>query len=410
MLVNKPLFGKELFAMLSAFSIVVGLYKFTFFPLLNISYIVFLISIVGYIIKINVKRKSINLSPLIFALTLTVLSVTAIVIQPTIQLNYSRIILYNGKLLLWALVLSLLITENFDQQTFKKLVLYIAVIATVYLILQLLFFIFFGINLPNRLLFGLFQFTSEEGLSPLAVYRPYSFFVEPAYYGTYIVCVLAFILFDEIRLNNRKFSICLFLSIGAVMSTSTSAIIMLGVLYFLYFLKILETIGRRGIKFSRIVFVLFLILLIIYLLIAYESILLSLGDFGRSILRSINKLQRLDQSARVGASFDYLEGLEGLPLLLGSGIGNEYSFLGIPESYMNSVTRLVLNSGYIGLAIFLIYLIYLGLKFKDYLSWFFLILYASKCYSGNAMFSLAGIFMLTFLYLRHINLSLGKEL
>jgi len=315
-------------------------------------------------------------------------------------------VLYTGKLLLWACVLSLLITKDFDQKIFYNLVLRIALLATLYMYLQLASFIVFGIRLPNRFAFGFVHYQSEEALTALASYRPYSFFVEPAYYGTYVICVLAAILFDEIKVKKNKLGICIFLTVGAIMSTSTSVIVMLGVLYSLYSMHTMQIMGLKNIRLHIIVLAIILIAAVIGFITSYEKILPLFGSYGKSILSSLYKLQRLDSSARVGGSFIMLESVTKLSLVWGSGIGNEYYSLGISETYMNSVVRLILNNGYVGFAIFLIYLMYLFFKFKDYLSWFYLILYASKCFSGNAMFSLAGIYMLTFLYLRHINLRL----
>ena len=139
-----------------------------------------------------------------------------------------------------------------------------------------------------------------------------------------------------------------------------------------------------------------------------NTILEGLGNFGKIFDDAITKPTHFSSIARLGKSYNYLGNLTGMQKYFGCGIGNEYTFLGVTSVYINSMARLIIQSGYIGVILFGAFLIQVFKECKSYIEYFLLILYITKCVSGGAMFSIPGIFILLILKMSNFN-SINKK-
>lgn len=137
------------------------------------------------------------------------------------------------------LIAILLGTKNyFDVDYAIKLYKYVCVISTAFLILQTIVVALFGYYIKGYLDISFLPISRSDlygfgtNVSQYAIFRPRSFFSEPAHYGSYICGFLTISLF---RNGKKELPVQLFLSLGALLSMSSTAILIIIVIWAIYF-------------------------------------------------------------------------------------------------------------------------------------------------------------------------------
>lgn len=314
------------------------------------------------------------------------------------QISMRNMVFYTIKLGTWAVAISITSQILID---YSKLIIWlkrIANISTVYLIIQSVFFYVFKITLTNLFTFGFikpnYDYYFSYGISQADSYRPASFFAEPAFYGYYVMLVLVLVLFNDEGLK-EKWRQCVFLTVGLLLSTSSSAIYLCIVVWIVYLVQ--SARGWIKILAYMIAGIIGAVLLSLYNTVNWVA-LSSMGSFGRTISYSINKISNATILSRIGGSFDYLEHLDNLHRVFGIGIGNEFSYISSGQDdtsvYMNAATTLLFWGGIIGAFLFSIMLIYLFRNTRSIPARVLIILYAIGGLYSGIYFSIQGIFYL----------------
>ena len=306
----------------------------------------------------NSKKKRIFYSPiwlLIFFIVLTLISMLFIS-----QIKYIDMFYDIAKITVWAMMISFAGYFYFDYKIFARFMIRIAVLATIYLIVQVIAVTFLEISIPNALNFGIIRPTYSGysfNVNHLASQiRLSSFWMEPAQYGNYVVATLAVLLFDRnTKIPKRKLIIGL-LVLGIFLSTSSGAIYMMLIFFILYFLKSKNRFKTISISF------LILSLCLVFLFSDFSTLdrLSGMGTFGYSLYRSLTKIELWRDSARIGASFDVISSLSeyGIHKYIGLGVGNEIRILNSLNrdfTYLNSFAKTVTWTGYFGVGAYLLF-------------------------------------------------------
>ena len=320
----------------------------------------------------------------------------------------SLFIIGNCKLLIWLLMITIVSNKYFNLNLMTKWFLRFSIIMTIYLAIQTVAFYVFGTYLPNIISFGPLQpyeegYANYELLKAGNILRPAAFLSESSFYGNFVLCSLAMYLEKNHKAftqNNLKKA--LFLSLGIILSTSTSAIILLIFIWILYISKV----GIRIKLISKNIF--FLVLLAVALfLVTLDSI--SLNRFIDAIQYAFNKFEYLDTSSRFGKSYGYLNYLDDFQKCFGVGIGNDSYFImaksGLVQVYTNSITSIITQIGYIGLLSYITLIIYIFYRIfatRNTLCFVLLVIYFVKLFMSGIAFSTYGILYM-FIILGYLN-------
>lgn len=376
---------KKLFTLFLSLSLILNAYSFSFAEGISLAYIFMAIFSMYFIIIYIIKnKKKVEIHSIGLICFLFMISLLVFLVFPERLTFQSNFVTYVLKLLLWGIILCFPIKEIVEKEYFLKCIVRISIISTIYLFIQFIMSTFFSVNLSNVFNLGIISNTGD--LSLLNTYRSASFFGEPAYYSTYVLCTLSILLLGNINIKHKNLLIIIF-AIGILLSTSTAGIYMLLVLFLFYCIK-----NRKRKKLILASFVIIPTVLIITL--NFNSILKHFGNFGSILTSTLEKPTHYSTLSRVGGSFDYLKNLSNVDKLIGWGVGNEYIYLGVESTYINSIARLIIQFGYIGAFAFFIFMLTYLKKCKSWLGLFILTLYVIKSFTGGAMFAISGIYML----------------
>ncbi len=369
-------------------------------------FILYSIKSIFTINKINFKRLNFNYSAIIMTLSLIFISILSIIFSNNTYISISSMFFNILKLLIASISVSLVNYLYFDYDIIFKWIIRVAIIATVYLIIQYLAYYFISIRLPN--VFNLIVIKPflasgqvEDIFASVKQFRPGSFFLEPSHYGTYVTCALVIFLFNhnynDIKLN--EIFVALFFTIGIILSTSTSALFIIPIVWFIYLRK---TSISNKVKLLIIIIPIFATILM--LSISNVNILEILGPVGNSIKTSINKVTNYDNSARIGKSFSYINFLNEIQKFIGIGIGNEDTFFTSIQIYnkviLNSISTLIIWTGYIGLLIYIFFIIKIIKNNKDKCSQTLLLIFIIKGFSSGMFINIFSILYLSIIIYR----------
>ena len=355
------------------------------------------LSLLGGTILIS-KRKAntptVRTSPLVFVLVLLAITALGAIVQTEVLFDFSSIMNRFAMLFLWAVAVAIAGAALCEPLRIARWVQSVAVIGTVFLLVQWAAWHATDVLIPSVLNNGFIK-PSSEGYADVAYlesyyqafyFRPASFFAEPQYFADYASLALILTLFGrQIRFRT---AIAVFLSIGLIVSTSTTGLI-LGTLIWACFL--FRSTGRsHANKPASNPLRLVLPLLVPLLLLAYA------GGLLRNFLKiDSSKLDNVLASGRVGGSFDLLGYLQRSEVLLGVGIGNEDWLVGSDHSYYNSVTAIGLGAGIMGLVAVLGLLVHLLFQSTGP-SRLVLVAYALLSMSGSMLYSDRSVLWLWF--------------
>ena len=254
----------------------------------------------------------------------------------------------NIKFILLILGFYIIILANLVN--FKRLMdiyVKIAVLSSIYIILQTCTYYILGIELPNVL----YGYTASDLYVEIdyasLLYRPSSFFLEPAHYFQYNLIPLIYLLFSRAREDRYSLTTIL---LGIICSTSGQGYVITMILLILYCI-FNYALGLRT---------------WVILLICGIFVLSGVGDVGflkvdvleKSIGRFIAEDGSLGEAwyGRTNA-YEYLYDMDTTSVFFGNGLGNI-----TPGVYYSGIPYMINCIGILGTSIFVLYIIRMGMK------------------------------------------------
>lgn len=381
---------KKMFTTFLAVSLILDGYAFKFAPSISLSYIFLLFFLFVFLINIKKDSPKINLVSLLMIFTLILISVFYTFFD-NLNIITNKFILDSFKMIAWGLTLSF-VPYYLDYGSFIKKCTKISLYSTAYLFIQAILFYILSIKLPNGIDFPFIKYIGVDISSFVSTYRPASIFSEPSYYSMFVLLTLAMNLFREKETPNVFFIVIL--CIGIIISTSTGGIYLLLILFILKFIFNSKKITKKS-----ILILLLAVPSLLFIINNYESLLSRLGSVGEATLKALDKVSNYESSSRLGGSYQYISLLKGKNFILGYGIGNEYAVTGGQIRYFNSITRLFLQTGLIGIIIFSLYCLYNVAKSRGNVGAFYImIFYIVKVLTAGSMFSISGLLILSIYY------------
>jgi hypothetical protein len=354
--------SKKIFSIFLALLTILHGYAFFFAGSFSIAMMVISIYVIlGFMKLITYKHiNKIFYYPILMVVLYILLTLFSLIELRDYQISSTGILFNILKMGVWASVISVVGYFFFDYKIFSKIYIRIAFIATIFLLLQVIAINVFHISVPNAVDLGFIRPTypeyihvTDHGSSQL---RMSSFWMEPSQYGNYIIGALIILLFDKnLMISNKNILKFLFV-FGILVSTSSSAIFLMFVIFLIYII-----INQFKYKFLN---VLAIVLLLFFGIIFNFSILDSLQNvdgIGYSIYRAVTKLEYWRESARLGSSLDAIIAILKLETakIIGLGVGNEILFLnslGREFTYLNSIAKTIVWTGYCGLILYFIFI------------------------------------------------------
>lgn len=395
--VNHGKIKKEIFAFWFSISLVLNGYA-SGVSGFSLGSIVFIIMFIFSLRKISFSKNKYYYLPIILCFILVTVSFIGIVFNSNIIPVSNTLVFGIGKIFIWAFMISEVVPIYFDFDSILNSLIKLSYVLTFYLFTQTIAFYSFSIYLPNIFNFGFIHPYADEyadyaKLSASVILRPGSLLSESSFYGNFMLCVLVMFLEKNIkRLSRKNIFIACFISLGIVVSTSTSAIIFLGFIWIVY--------TRKLKRKTRWLIVIFIVIIIGILFISgIFAILADKNDgLGNAIKYAFAKFQYLGSSSRFGKSYNYISYLNCIEKYFGTGVGNELNYLRSISSstsiYVNSITSIIIQSGYIGLASFIVFVLTIYIQIfrqKNTLAFTLLTIYTIKGFASNIYFSTYGI-------------------
>ena len=254
-----------------------------------------------------------------------------------------------GRFLRWIFYTALLFLSKtyVDKKYAIKLIKVLVITACLILWVQIAIYYSTGYSfktfIPGLEVMGNQVHTIITFNSGISIFRPTSLFLESSHFGYFSSLALAVILFvEEEKQNYHKLLLSLFISISVLASTSASGVGLLGVVIFFYLLNYCKNINQilKG------------ILLVTGIIIPLSFVVLDNKYLNYGFDRfSIG-------SSRFDSFYDYFSELSGAFCYVGVGIGNNINYfentLGMQWHFISGVGYIILQSGYIGLFIYII--------------------------------------------------------
>lgn len=278
----------------------------------------------------------------------------------------------------------------FDFKYACKIYKILAIIFAVYAILQFIAFYVFNKVLPINIL-GLpavnyvNQFYTAESIhyyqNGTLLFRPFSVFIEPAYFAMYEIPILCIVLNECISKEKRKYLFGLIISISLILASTTTGIILM---VFCWYKPILIKM-KKNIK----TFFIFIVLLVIIGVYFINS------PFMDKVLgRIINEDGTLGASVtgRIGKMHVLFDGTyEFSKILFGQGMWAETEF------FLPSYGRIIIAFGIIGMLFILSMLAY-SYKKANKLGKKMIILILITFIGTNTLFNISSVLMFTMIY------------
>lgn len=299
-------------------------------------------------------------------------------------LSVTRYILY----IFWV---SITAKEFFDFKYAYKVYKILALAFAIYCMMQFVAFHLFNKVLPINVL-GLpkvsyiadkySEETIEYYINGTTIFRPYSVFVEPAYFAVYEIPILYLILNDVIKKEKNiiKYGISIIITVALIMTSSTTGYILLVICWFKPILSLL----RKSPKTILIV----LILTIILGLYLFNS-----SYFKRISTRIINTDGTLGKSitGRFGNMHILYDGtMNFMQIVFGQGMWTE-------TEYLPSYGRIIVSFGIIGLIAIILMFFYDYIK-ANKIGKIMILLLMVMCFGTNTFFNISSVLILTIIY------------
>ena len=352
---------KKWFSFLAVFMMLGNVYVFPPLPVLAWGEIILIIFIPYFITKLKGKLiiSKNECSILLFALYGFILT---IVMGAVMQAEVTNIATRIARDFFYYFIIIFLGTKILDKDLFFRLLNIFCTVLGVYVIIQSLLFTITGYYLPGFLLnvrindgnhMGSEIYSNYLSYARIAGYlRPNGFLCEPAHCAQCLFIDLIILLFDEKQKEKRVLLNAGLVSLGALLTMSTSAVVYIAVTWILWMIKE----GKRNIlKVIGWIMMIGLIVITAYSrgnLTNFISVTRRLTDAfsGNSISNSA--------SLRLAKGFDVYSNLPIQYQIFGIGFGTYASALNnsilassmssIGNEYMNSFSYILVSSGMVG--------------------------------------------------------------
>ncbi|WP_370821479.1 hypothetical protein [Acidaminococcus massiliensis] len=376
---------------------------------IGIGSIILCFILIGMGIRFLTLNRSIKLNPyygfFLYGLCISLLtvlihndfSITAVAIRMTYFLFYTLLIFLPS-------------SYDFDIHFAEQIYLKIGMAAGAFLILQ--YFSFWGLRynliglipgLPlNYAIEDYVEWMDAYNNMYTIMFRPTSFFPEPAAFTQYMAPLLILVLFTNVG-EKKKLLKAAFISIVMILSTSTNGIVFSLFIWILYFVYI----NHDSLKNRR--FPIFLVPLFLFAIVFAILILFTDNTISDYTVQQFEGLFSKNQSSsaylRIMRGFDIYRQLNFFENILGIGLGTYKSYYATgvltvydgETEYMNSLSYLFVSTGVIGVLLFIYSLFYNvprrsmashALAFLILLSFFSSSLFNSPTYALSYLFLL----------------------
>lgn len=263
--------------------------------------------------------------------------------------------------LFYYLIIIYLGYQYFDYYSFKKYLVLFSVILSIFVIVQTLLYFVTGYLMPGFIMGALLNDGGYTGAELYANYlhyasvagylKPNGFLCEPAHCAQCFFVALLVLFFSK-KCDKDDIKYAIIISIGTVLTMSTSAMLYLMFAWGMWFVK-------EG-KENVIKFFLIIVIVVVFILMAIkhgqlDNVIIVIRRFTNIITGdSITASSQL----RMLKGFDVFIALPILQQLLGIGFGNytaalsllsnNRSIIMLDNEYMNTVSYLLVSSGIIG--------------------------------------------------------------
>lgn len=390
--------NKKRFSFWFVFSLILNGYA-SGIPGISLGSVVFIVMVIYTLLKgISGRKLFVEKETFRFGGVITFTSLLGFfvlsILEPDLSVPLGSTIVGFAKFWLWVFMTGVVVCDNYDEDSLRIWFCRFALLLTVYLLLQNLAFYAIHIYLPNIFRFGPLQPYAEEyanydRLASAQILRAGSLLSESSFYGNFVICAIALYLNRYIReLQGKKILFVLFLTIGVILSGSTSAIIIIGIIFFVYYKRVNASTRWQ---------MLFLLALgIVVAAMIWPQ--MNGSSIGASIQYSFAKFTYLDSSSRFGKSYGYLKMLPQKIFIFGTGIGSDNAIItkiiNSTAVYLNSVTSLIIQSGVMGCSMFLIMiggLFRSAWRQRNLVSCCLLLAYFAKGFASGIYFSTYGV-------------------
>ncbi len=236
-------------------------------------------------------------------------------------------------------------TRIFDIEYCSKIVKVVAVMATAYILLQYFMYSIFGISLQGKLSFLQLYLQNDSRDNVYgSMYRPASFFLEPAHYARYCLIAVVICLFSKSKYSINDLVVAVFLSMGILVSTSAQGYALLAVVWCIFFVKLL--LKKKNVNEKKVLSCLILLLPILF------GIAISLPFVRDTLVRAFQfdiKNSATALGGRLSGYFEYFS-LPWIYKVIGMGFGV------VPEdAWLSSAVYFLYGAGGIVFALYFVY-------------------------------------------------------
>lgn len=258
---------------------------------------------------------------------------TFFAVQYAESIYIGNVLTRNLKFLFYLLCYSIIVKVLTLRHLMKGIDIFVN-IAIVVIIYQYIRFYLFGIS---ENVFKLPFLAYDEVYSSFSfnrVFRPSSFFLEPAHLSQFTIPAIAIHMFSKKETTEYNIKMALLSSVAACLSTSGTAIIITGVLWLLFFISVRMKKAQDLLKTVLLVFVFVVLVLLLYNYVSQFSFAISrLDDFDSAVY-----------TGRLNAGDRLIDNMNLFEKIIGVGFGN------IPNTmYVNSFNYMLYTTGYIGI-------------------------------------------------------------
>jgi hypothetical protein len=252
-------------------------------------------------------------------------------------------------------VIAICSVRMLDLSYCKRLVKIVAILGAAYIMLQYLLYGLFGFVLRGFLPFlnlyvEDYALRDYESVYSLTMYRPTSFFLEPAHFARYAVVGVTLFLFDDKKLTAKNVMAAVFISVGILLSTSAQGYLLMALVWLICLLRRIKDAESSGLKGLLICVILLLPVLLV--------LLMQIPIIQSAVTRALN-IDITSKNTALGARLGGINSFLELPFgykLIGMGFGV------VPERvWLSSAVYWLYGSG---VFVFAIYVIYAGICLK----------------------------------------------
>ena len=248
----------------------------------------------------------------------------------------------------------------------KRMIVAISLVSTCYIIIQTILYDLFGVVLHGYfsvipLYVDGYATLDYEHIYSSIMFRPTSFFLEPAHYARYVLIALCLIFFDGTTVQTKKILWATFISFGILLSTSSQGYVIMLFLWLAFFAlkrNYIESVWLRNLVLGIVVF----------LPLCFLA-LLELDFVNNTINRSFDN-DSLSSNGAFGARMNGLFSFVELPMIykiIGMGFG------AVPKVWVSSFGYWLYGTGVFVTVLYLAFMIKNSISLSKSNKWVFVV-------------------------------------